>query len=76
MEQKQTVQKNNVSNNLASRNIRRKKRKVCIFCEDKFEPDYKNVRVLKTFITDACEMLRFPNDRKTGISPSEIQTFF
>jgi hypothetical protein len=32
--------------------------------------------ILKTFITDVCEMLRFPNDRKTGISPSEIQTFF
>lgn len=33
------------------------KRKVCRFCTDKIEIDYKNVSLLRTFVTDSGKIL-------------------
>jgi len=39
------------------------RRKVCRFCADKIEIDYKNVSLLRTFVTDRGKML---SGRATG----------
>lgn len=36
---------------------KRKRRRVCIFCADKFVPDYKNIELMWKFITDRGKIM-------------------
>lgn len=55
------TQKNPKSKGQQNPNIRRKammpKKRVCKFCTDKIEIDYKNVSMLRTFITERGKIL-------------------
>lgn len=44
--------------------VKKNKKKVCIFCQDKVAIDYKNVALLKKFITEKGKIL--PR-RQTGV---------
>lgn len=34
------------------RDFKRKRRKICIFCQDKIVPEYKNIDLIRRFLTE------------------------
>ena len=39
------------------RPLRKRRKKVCIFCADKFMPDYKKIDLMKRFVSDRGKIL-------------------
>lgn len=54
---KKREKKRDNKNNNDDRPVRKRRKKVCIFCADKFMPDYKNVNLMRRFISDRGKIL-------------------
>lgn len=49
--------RNNKRETKEERPQRKRRKKVCIFCADKFSPDYKNINLMKRFVSDRGKIL-------------------
>ena len=49
--------RDNKRDNKEERPQRKRRKKVCIFCADKFMPDYKKIDLMKRFVSDRGKIL-------------------
>jgi len=49
--------RDNKRDNKEERPLRKRRKKVCIFCADKFIPDYKKIDLMKRFVSDRGKIL-------------------
>ena len=49
--------RDNKRENKDERPLRKRRKKVCIFCADKFMPDYKKIDLMKRFVSDRGKIL-------------------
>ena len=49
--------RDNKRDNKEERPLRKRRKKVCIFCADKFMPDYKKIDLMKRFVNDRGKIL-------------------
>ena len=49
--------RDNKRDNKEERPLRKRRKKVCIFCADKFMPDYKKIDLMKRFVSDRGKIL-------------------